>query len=77
MHLRRLQGLGKTRVTMFTHLLANLTNLLFNFLLIAGRLGFPRLEVNGAAIATVLGSLAGALLSSILPGTRTWDLLTG
>ena len=57
------RGLGKTRVTMFTHLLANLTNLLFNFLLIAGRLGFPRLEVNGAAIATVLGSLAGALLS--------------
>ncbi len=57
------RGLGKTRVTMYTHLLANLVNVAFNFLLIGGRLGFPRLEVNGAAIATVLGSIAGGILA--------------
>lgn len=57
------RGLGKTRVTMFTHLLANLLNVLFNYLLIGGRLGFPRLEVNGAAIATVIGSIGGSVLA--------------
>lgn len=57
------RGLGKTRVTMYTHLLSNILNLTFNFLLIGGRLGFPRLEVKGAAIATVIGSVAGGLLA--------------
>lgn len=57
------RGLGKTRVTMYTHLLSNIMNLIFNFLLIGGRFGFPRLEVNGAAIATVIGSVAGSILA--------------
>ena len=57
------RGLGKTRVTMVTHLTGNVVNLLFNYLLIEGRLGFPRLEVAGAAIATNLGMLAACMLS--------------
>ena len=57
------RGLGKTRVTMYTHLLANLVNLMFNYLLIGGKFGFPRLEVAGAAIATALGGLTGAALA--------------
>ena len=57
------RGLGKTRVTMYTHLLSNILNLIFNYLLIGGRLGFPRLEVKGAAIATVIGSVAGMALA--------------
>ncbi len=57
------RGLGKTRVTLLTNLLSNVLNLIFNYLLIGGRLGFPRLGVRGAAIATLIGTVASALLS--------------
>lgn len=57
------RGLGKTRVTMVTHLTSNVMNLFFNYLLIEGRLGFPGLGVAGAAIATNLGTLTACLLS--------------
>ncbi len=52
------RGLGKTRMTMLTHLLSNVTNLVFNYFLIGGKLGFPRLGVAGAAIATFIGTFA-------------------
>lgn len=64
------RGLGRTRVTMYTHLLANLVNVAFNYLLIGGRLGFPRLGVNGAAIATVTGSAAGSVLAIFFAANR-------
>ena len=51
-----LRGVGDTRISMKYNLTANLVNILFNYLLIYGKLGFPRLEVAGAAIATVLGN---------------------
>ena len=57
------RGLGDTRIAMRTNLLANLVNVVFNFLLIEGRLGFPRLEVRGAAVATVIGMAAGCALA--------------
>lgn len=57
------RGLGHTKVTMVTHLLSNGVNLVFNFLLIRGRLGFPALGVAGAALATVIGTVAAFLLA--------------
>lgn len=57
------RGLGKTRITMVTHLLSNVVNLLFNYLLIGGRWGFPRLGVQGAAIATFIGTFAAYMVS--------------
>ncbi len=57
------RGLGHTRITLQTHLLSNILNLIFNYLLIGGRLGFPRLGVKGAAIATVIGTSLAGLLS--------------
>ena len=57
------RGLGKTRITMATHILSNMLNLVFNYLLIGGQFGFPRLGVAGAAIATLIGTVAAALLS--------------
>ncbi|HSK68090.1 MAG TPA: MATE family efflux transporter [Candidatus Limnocylindria bacterium] len=52
------RGLGKTKVTMVTHMISNVVNLVFNYLLIGGNFGFPRLGVRGAAIATLLGGVA-------------------
>lgn len=60
---------SNTGIALRTSLIANGVNILFNYLLIGGRLGFPRLEVTGAAIATLLGNLA-ACLWSILSVTR-------
>lgn len=45
---------GETMLPMIAGIAAVLTNLIFNYLLIYGKFGFPALGVVGAAIATVL-----------------------
>ncbi len=59
------RGVGNTRISMLTNTTANVVNVIFNFLLISGRFGFPALGVKGAAIATVLGTAAGCTISII------------
>ena len=49
-----LRDMGKVKIPLVVTIVATLTNTLFNWLLIYGNLGFPRLEVKGAAIATVI-----------------------
>ncbi|MCL2708928.1 MAG: MATE family efflux transporter, partial [Defluviitaleaceae bacterium] len=63
------RGVGNTRVTMKVNITANVIKLALNFLLIEGRFGFPRLEVQGAAISTVIGMTTGLILAvaSLLP----------
>lgn len=48
---------GMPRIPLVISVAATLVNTLGNWLLIYGRLGFPRLEVTGAAIATILARL--------------------
>ena len=38
-------------------------NIIFNYLLIGGKLGFPALGVKGAALATVLGTVVASIMS--------------
>ncbi len=57
------RGAGNTRISMKTNILSNVVNVIFNFLLIEGRFGFPRMEVVGAATATLLGTMAGLALA--------------
>ena len=49
-----LREMGETRVPMIASVAAVATNAVFNYLLIFGKLGLPRLEVVGAAAATVI-----------------------
>ena len=49
-----LRECGQTRVPMTASVVAVVVNLFFNYLLIFGKLGFPKLGVVGAAIATVI-----------------------
>lgn len=49
-----LRETGETKLPMFAGIAAVLVNLLFNYLLIFGKFGFPVLGVAGAAYATVL-----------------------
>ncbi len=57
------RGAGNTKISMWTNLIANVVNVVFNFLLINGVGFFPRLEVKGAAIATLMGNVASCLIS--------------
>lgn len=52
------RGSGNTRIAMTTNITSSIVNVIFNYLLIEGNLGFPRLELFGAAFATVLGTVA-------------------
>lgn len=49
-----LRETGETVIPMVGGIIAILVNLIFNYLLIHGKFGFPRLGVSGAAVATVL-----------------------
>ena len=66
------RGIGKTKITMWVNVGSNLINVFFNYCLIGGHLGFPRLEVRGAAIASVIGMAAGLVmaLATILAGGK-------
>jgi putative MATE family efflux protein len=54
------RGIGDTKTPLLVTLIANLLNVGLDLLLIFGYAGFPRLEVAGSALATVLASLAGS-----------------
>ena len=47
-------GLSQTKYAMYATIIANLVNVLFNYLLIYGVWIFPRLEVEGAALGTLI-----------------------
>lgn len=57
-----LRGAGDTKTPAAANTAANLTNLVGNFLLINGYLGFPRLEVLGAGIATMISRAVACFL---------------
>ena len=54
------RGSGNTRLSMSTNLVSSIVNIIFNYLLIKGRFGFPAWGIRGAAIATVLGTVVSA-----------------
>jgi putative MATE family efflux protein len=61
-----LRGVGNTRIAMIYNLIANIVNVMCNYLLIEGHLGFPRWEVAGASIATVIGQNVALIMALIV-----------
>lgn len=57
------RGVGNTKISMRTNITANIVNLALNYVLIHGRLGFPRMEVKGAALATMVGCIVACGMS--------------
>lgn len=61
-----LRDAGETVLPMRAALLSVLINLVFNYLLIFGKLGLPALGVRGAALATVLSRAAELLMVTVV-----------
>lgn len=69
---RYLQGMHVVRPIMFALVLANVVNVIVNWVLIFGNLGAPALGVVGAAWATVLSRIvmAGVLFAAVVAAER-------
>lgn len=57
------RGSGNTKIAMTTNIASSIVNIIFNYLLIGGNFGFPKLGLFGAAFATVLGTVVASILS--------------
>ena len=67
---RLLQATGRTNLSMIAQIAGAVCNIVLDPILIFGLLGFPRLEVAGAAIATIVGQFMGAILGLVLNHTK-------
>lgn len=65
-----LRGLGDTRTPMIITLVMTGTNVVLDYLLIFGHFGLPRLEVAGAAWATVIAETMQAAIVLVIFGRR-------
>lgn len=51
------EGLSQTRYPMYATIIANIVNIILNYLLIFGSFGFPKMGIVGAAIGTLVARL--------------------
>ena len=67
-----LRGCGDTKMPMIYNTIANVVNVVFNYLLIYGKFGFPEMDVAGASLATVIGQTVAFFIAAgvILSKTR-------
>lgn len=56
------EGLSFTKMAMLISLFSNILNIILNYILIFGELGFPRMELMGAGYATLISRIVMALL---------------
>ena len=68
---------GKTGLSMVSQLTGTAFNLIFDPILIFGLLGFPKMGIAGAALATVLGQFAAMTVALILNITKkkSWNFV--
>lgn len=60
-----LRGIGDSRTPMLYNTIANLVNLFFNYILIYGHFGMPKMGVAGASIATVIGQMVAFVIAGV------------
>lgn len=70
------EAIGNTRVAMQITISANIINVVLNYLLIFGKLGFPEMGLNGAGVATLISRIAMPVFFFIYivktPGFKTY-----
>jgi len=67
------RGIGNTKTPMVVVIVANLINIVGDYLLIFGKLGFPQWGVRGAAIATVFANFVAATTLLVIFLRRRYD----
>lgn len=74
-----LRGCGYTTVPMTAGIAAILTNLVFNYILIFGKLGAPAMGVRGAALATLLSRVVECMILIVWShgNTRRYSFIQG
>jgi multidrug resistance protein, MATE family len=58
-------GIGKTPVVMIATIAAMIVNVILDYILIFGKLGFPPMGVKGAALATVSGAFFSVIILAV------------
>lgn len=71
---KAVQGTGKMVWSMIIQLLGAVINIILDPIMIFGLYGFPAMGIRGAAIATLIGQAAGALLGIFLIFSKRSDL---
>jgi MATE family multidrug resistance protein len=64
-----LEGVGNTKVSMTITIIANVVNIIFNWLLIYGKWGFPEMGAAGAGLSTLISRI---LMPILLIGYFMW-----
>jgi MATE family multidrug resistance protein len=55
-------GIGKSKIVMIASVTAMIVNIVLDYILIFGKLGFPAMGVRGAALATVIGGASALFI---------------
>ena len=71
---RILQSTGKTNLSMITQITGAVINMILDPIMIFGLFGFPRLEVLGAAVATIIGQSIAAIMAYIFCITKNKEV---
>jgi len=66
------EGLSFTRTAMFITISSNLLNIVLNYLLIYGKLGFPELGLNGAGWATLISRIIMLIAIIVYVSRASW-----
>ncbi len=71
---RILQATGRTVFTMISQMTGAVINIIMDPILIFGLLGFPKLGIAGAAIATVMGQIIAAIIACVYNLKKNTDV---
>lgn len=71
---RIMQSTGRTIYNMYSQGVGAITNIILDPILIFGLLGFPKMGIAGAALATVIGQILAMLLSLYFNMTKNDDI---
>ena len=65
-------GIGQTKIFMYDAMIVNVSNVVLNYLLIYGALGFPRMELAGAGLASSLATAFGWMFFVVVTMLRSY-----